>query len=105
MDKITKKIFKCIYKNDDVKSISDLRIKFPNIPIELINQSYNELSKENLITTNLDGAHLTIKGKDYFRNNRINVIKYILNSVIVPIVVSISTTLLTIWLSGLFPKE
>lgn len=105
MDRTTKKIFKCIYRNKDIKSISDLKKKFPNISIDLLNQAYDDLYKMQLIKWHSDGIHLTNKGNNYFYNNRINTVKYILNSIIVPVIVSIITTLTTLWLTRLFATE
>lgn len=105
MDRTTKKVFKCIYNNKNIKCKADLQKKFPNIPNHLINQACDTLYNEQLIKWSPDGMHLTNKSSDYFYNKRVNFVKYILKSIIVPTIVSVITSLVTLWLSGVFPTK
>lgn len=61
----------------------------------LISNGYIEKHKNR----ELDLYHPTVDGKNYFSNKRKEFFKILFNSIFCPIIVSLVTTLLTIWLT------
>lgn len=91
LDRNTRKVFKYIYKTRKNLSISSLRKQFSNFP-SLI-ESYQLLIDEKLIINRNGSIELTNKGNDYYHEKFINTIKFLILSIIVPIVVAYITTL------------
>ncbi len=92
MNRTTYKIFKFIYKNQ-TSSLHDLYKVFSNKAI--VDESYDILKKEKLITNHNGTIQLTITGCDYFFYKRKRFFMNILKIIIVPVTIAVISTLIT----------
>ena len=121
MNKYSKKILKFLNK-ESPKLYSEYELaQMYKIDKHYISETFKDLvdnkliSKECIAKSNgisVSGENYyrsTLKGKSYFKSNFIvHLNKFLyscLNSILCPIIVSVITTLITIWLSGLFVTE
>lgn len=117
MNKYSRKILKYLNKNFPQKYSDDELINNFKIDTNISNEVFDELLSQNFIEetlyyetcdnyrTSKSCYNSNLKGLEYFKNNRINNLKLIFNSIICPIIVSAITTLITIWLSGIFEAK
>ncbi len=94
-NRMTRKIFKYIYKNPNNQSIAKVKehFKFSNIDIF---SCCEELSECDLIFIYDTSIVLTPTGKDYYYNRHkkllLNLFKLFITSIVIPIIVSYITT-------------
>lgn len=93
LDRNSRKIFKYIYKTKKNISINSLSKHFSDFPSLM--ESHKLLVDEKLIINRDGSIKLTNKGKDYYHDKFINIIKFLILSIVVPVIVAYVTTLIT----------
>lgn len=97
--KIFKKIYKR-YKSNNLINSNELIKYFPNI-VQL-KQDLDYLRVLDLIDIDTkQNYHLTTKGREYFKAENHDSFETVIKSIFCPIIVSVITTLTTMWLSSL----
>lgn len=91
MDRHSRKMFKFIYKNNKKVTLDILKENFSNMPSVI--ESYLTLKDEKLIINRKGSIELTNKGKDYYHDKFLNIIKFLISSIVIPIIVAYLTTL------------
>ncbi len=117
MNKFSKKVLKYLNKQFPKKySDAELIDKF-KIDTNISCEVFDELISQKLVDealyyetnekcrTSKSCFSSNLKGLEYFKNNHIDNLKLIFNSIICPIIVSVITTLITIWLSKIFEAK
>lgn len=93
MDRYSRKVFKYIFKNNKNVTLDILKDNFSNMPSVI--ESYLTLIDEKLIINRKGSIELTNKGKDYYHDKVLKIIKLLITSIIIPIIVAYLTTLFT----------
>lgn len=103
MNKYCKKVLRFLNKNSYKLYMIDEISNICKIEYNLTNQALQELLNQNLIdcstyNNNQKTFKTNILGKFYFKENLVTFIKSLFNSIVCPIIVSMVTTLITIWI-------
>lgn len=112
LDRISVKILKVMNKKykqgfksfQDTSYVSEL---LPKIPYVDVAEALWKLNDEGYVNgfgadKTMFGISLTYAGRKYFELHRKEILLAILKSFITPIAVSIITTLITLWITGIF---